>query len=250
MRLSFNIFKKVFQIISLRKTALIVVTILYAILWIGGVAHHWFIGEMSAEKNWLASAFLFLAGLIIFLCCNSRSDFLTLTGVGLIGFIAEIAGIHTGFPFGSYNYSDVLQPQIFGVPLAIAFAWIILVAYIKQMLLKFNLSVLSESIFAAIWMTVIDLLIDPLAVKKLGYWRWINSSDYYGIPASNFAGWFIISFFIFLLFRQRLESNTLIRITGFTVLLFFTLISLAYGLLLAATVGFALLLLHVLIMSK
>lgn len=250
MSLSLKIFKSTAPKFSLRTILLIALVFLYAVLWIGGIAHHWFIGEMGADKNRLASGFLFLAGLIILLLCKSRAELLTLTGAGLIGFAAELSGVHIGFPFGSYNYSDVLQPQIFGVPIVMAFAWIILVAYIKQMLLYFNLPVWLEPILAALWMTAIDLLIDPLAVKKLGYWSWTNSGNYYGIPASNFAGWFVTSLIIFFLFRNRLKSNLMTRLTGFSVLLFFTLISLAYNLYLAATAGFALLLIHILIARR
>lgn len=250
MSLFLKIFKSVSQKFSLRTILLIALLFLYAVLWIGGVAHHWFIGEMGADKNWLASGFLFLAGTIIFFCCKSRTELLTLSGAGIIGFASEIAGVHLGVPFGAYNYSDVLQPQIFSVPIVMAFAWIILVAYIKQMLLYFKLPAWLEPILAALWMTAIDLLIDPLAVKKLGYWSWANSGNYYGIPASNFAGWFVTSLIIFFLFHKRLESSLLTRLTGFSVLLFFTLISLAYNLFIAATVGFALLLIHVLIMRR
>lgn len=250
MSLSLKIFKSVPKKFSLRTILLIALTLLYAVLWIGGIAHHWFIGEMGADKNRLASGFLFLAGMIIFLRCKSRAEFLTLAGAGLIGFAAELSGVHLGFPFGAYNYSDVLQPQIFDVPIAMAFAWIILVAYIKQMLLHFNLPVWIEPILAALWMTSIDLLIDPLAVKKLGYWSWTNLGNYYGIPASNFAGWFVTSLIIFFLFRKTPESNLMTRLMGFSLLFFFTLISLAYNLYLASTAGFVLLLIHILIVRR
>ena len=232
----------------IRRTTLIVVMFLYLILWVGGVTHHWMIGEMNTDKNWLATAFLFLAGLSILINSKSVSDFFTFAGVGLAGFTVELIGVHTGVPFGSYSYSDVLKPQLFGVPPAMAFAWIILVAYIKQIVPKLNAPMWAEPILAAAWMTAIDLLIDPIAVKKLGYWDWDRPGIYYGIPTSNFLGWFISSLFIFLVFRRRLESNTLTQLTGISILLFFTLIALAYNFLLAAMIGFALLLLHALVL--
>ncbi len=71
------------------------------------------------------------------------------------------------------------------------------VTYVRQMLMNLRLSAWLEALIAASWMTAIDLVIDPLAANQLGYWRWVKSSAYYGIPLHNFAGWFVVSLIIF-----------------------------------------------------
>ena len=161
-----------------------------------------------------------------------------------IGFIAEYVGVSYGFLFGQYVYTGTLRPLLLGVPLVMACAWMILFAYVKQMLLPFKLSKPAEMTISGVWMVAIDLLIDPLAANRLGYWRWIESGAYYGVPARNFLGWFVVSFMIFGIIRQRPQSDLWARAVGLSILLFFTVIALAHQLALAASVGLALSLVH------
>jgi uncharacterized membrane protein len=125
-----------------------------------------------------------------------------------------------------------------------ASAWMILFAYVKQMLLPFKLSKPAEMIIAGVWMVGIDLLIDPLAANRLGYWRWIDTGAYYGVPARNFLGWFAVSAIIFGIVRQRPQSDSWARPVGLSILLFFTAIAMAYQMALAASAGLVLSLAH------
>ncbi len=100
---------------------------------------------------------------------------------------------------------------------------------------------------AALWMTAIDLVIDPLAANQLGYCRWVQSGRDYGIPWQNFIGWFVVSFIIFSGFRRRVwmwEKNRTARYVGLSIVLFFTVIAFSYGLVLAGGVGVGLSLAH------
>src|SRR5512141_2772262 len=47
----------------------------------------------------------------------------TLLVVSILSYLAELLGSSTGIPFGKYYYSNLLQPQIAGVPLLIPLAW-------------------------------------------------------------------------------------------------------------------------------
>ena len=163
-----------------------------------------------------------------------------LASFALIGFAAEVCGVRFGVPFGAYRYTDALQPQLFGVPLVIALAWMTLAAYVKQMLRHFNLPRVVESLIGATWLTIIDLVIDPLAAGPVGYWHWASAGYYYDVPAANFAGWFAVSFFAFVLWRQQSEPNAWARFAGASVVLFFTLLSAAHAMYAAALVGVAL----------
>ncbi|MGB8510420.1 MAG: carotenoid biosynthesis protein [Pyrinomonadaceae bacterium] len=230
-----------------RRITLAALTVLYAVLWAGGVIRHLFIGPVAPAQNLLASAFLTLAGLIVLLSTRTRGDVLRLCAVACCGLLIELCGVRSGLPFGRYAYADVLRPTLFGVPVVMAFAWMVLVAYMKQALLRLRLSRLTGALVAAVWMTGIDLVIDPLAGNDLGYWRWASRGVYYGIPASNFAGWFMSSLVIFLLFRRDPESNRGAQLTGVSILLFFTLIAFSFQLFVAAAVGCALFVLHILV---
>jgi hypothetical protein len=187
----------------------------YLTLWVGGVSSHILYGGPPPDAQWAASVFLLLACLIVLVTAGPANLGGLLAAAG-IGFIVEYVGVSCGFLF----------------------------AYVKQMLLPFKLSKPAEMTVSGVWMVAIDLLIDPLAANRLGYWRWIDAGAYYGVPARNFLGWFVVSFMIFGIIRQRPQSNLWARSVGLSVLLFFTVIALAYQLVFAASVGIVLSLAH------
>jgi bisanhydrobacterioruberin hydratase len=215
----------------------------YVVMWVGGVSAHIMHGGPPPAAQWAAPVFLLLAGLIV-LVTSSPANLGWLLAAAGIGFIAEYIGVSFGFLFGRYEYTATLQPLLLGVPLVMASAWMILFAYVKQMLLPFKLSKPAEMIISGVWMVAIDLLIDPLAANRLGYWRWIEAGAYYGVPSRNFLGWFAVSFMIFGIIRQRPQADSWARSMGLSILLFFTIIALACQLALAASVGLALSLAH------
>lgn len=227
-----------------RKVILTALAGAYITLWVGGVSAHVLQGGPPTDAQWAASVFLLLAGLIALVTASPANLGGLLAAAG-IGFIAEYVGVSYGFLFGRYVYTGTLQPLLLGVPLVMACAWMILFAYVKQMLLPFKLSKLTEMTISGVWMVAIDLLIDPLAANRLGYWRWIETGAYYGVPARNFLGWFLVSFMIFGIVRQHPQSDLWARSVGLSILLFFTVIALAYQLALAAGVGLALSLAHI-----
>jgi len=215
----------------------------YVTLWVGGVSSHILYGGPPPDAQWAASVFLLLAGLIVLVTASPANLGWLLAAAGG-GFIAEYVGVSYDFLFGRYVYTGTLRPLLLGVPLVMACAWMILFAYVKQMLLPFKLSKPAEMTISGVWMVAIDLLIDPLAANRLGYWRWIESGAYYGVPARNFLGWFVVSFMIFGIIRQRPQTDLWARSVGLSILLFFTVIALAHQLALAASVGLALSLVH------
>ena len=227
-----------------RKVILTALTGAYVVMWIGGVIAHALHGGPPPEAQWAAPVFLLLAGLIA-LVTASRANLGGLLAAAGIGFIAEYIGVSGGFLFGRYVYTGTLQPLLLGVPIVMSSAWMILFAYIKQMLLPFKLSKPAEMIIGGVWMVAIDLLIDPLASNRLGYWRWIDTGAYYGVPAHNFLGWFAVSAVIFGIVRQRPQSDSWARSVGLSILLFFTAIAMAYQLAFAASAGLALSLAHI-----
>lgn len=228
-----------------RRVVLALLSCCYAVLWVGGVAQYWLKGG-AARQNWLAALFLMLAGLIVLVGTRAGGERLLLLAVALLGFVAEVAGIHLHVPFGTYSYTDALGPRLLGVPPVMALAWMTLAAYVKQMLSRFELAGWIETVSAALWLTAFDLLIDPLAANQLGYWRWADKGSYYGVPLTNFAGWFAISLLAFRILRKKLEPALPVRLTGMSIILFFTLLALGFGSNFVASLGCVLLLLDVL----
>jgi bisanhydrobacterioruberin hydratase len=219
----------------------------YLLLWLGGVVSYLWWGRTPAGASWAAPAFLFLAGLIVLVAAEPAYRIVLLV-VAASGFTAEAIGVHFGVPFGRYHYTATLQPQILGVPLVMAAAWLVLVAYVKEMLAEVRLPTWIKTLCAALWMTALDLVIDPLAAGGLDYWRWATTGSYYGIPLQNFFGWFAVSWFIFS-FLSLIRKTPLQRIPGaslmgFSILLFFTVIAIGFALKLVVSIGAGLCLLH------
>lgn len=229
---------------SRRQAAMLAASSAYLVLWVAGVVYHWMGGSRSADHDWFASLSLLLAGLIVIIGAEYAPDLARLIAIASLGFLLEVLGVRLAVPFGAYTYTGALRPQLFDVPLVIAFAWMVLIAYVKQMLLGLKLSFWLELVIASTWMTAIDLLIDPLAVNKLGYWQWMGSGSYYGVPLNNFAGWFLASLIIFAIFRRGWKPNRCARLIGASVPVFFTLVALAHGLFPVAFIGLGLCLFH------
>ena len=220
----------------MRKRVLLLLGAAYIFFWLGGVGAYWFLGEPPAHVAWTAPLYLSLAGLLVLLTA-SRHDLPHILACGAVGLLAEIAGVHTGFPFGSYTYTKALYPHLAGVPMVMVCAWLILVAYVQEMLRGASLPAWARVGVGAVWLTSVDLVIDPLAAGPLKYWVWEHPGLYYGIPATNFAGWLLVSLAVCAIAGKNWSPNPHARLIGLSIILFFTCIALGKGMLLAAAIG-------------
>jgi uncharacterized membrane protein len=107
-----------------------------------------------------------------------------------LGFLSEVLGVKTGFPFGNYYYSEVLGLQLWEVPLIIGVNWFLLV-YITGALFHEKKPFFLAAILGAALLVLIDVLIEPVAVK-LNFWQWEDDE----IPLSNYIGWFGVAFIL------------------------------------------------------
>ncbi len=114
----------------------------------------------------------------------------------LLGYVIEFIGIQTGYPFGPYAYTDVLRPQLLGVPLAIAMAWGSLVGLWASL---WSGGRLMRALWVAMGATAVDLLLEPYATAIRHYWHWDASE----IPLANYASWGIFAALLSLLYPAR-----------------------------------------------
>ncbi|HEX8557545.1 MAG TPA: carotenoid biosynthesis protein [Pyrinomonadaceae bacterium] len=222
-----------------RGAALALAAPAFALMWAGGVASHW-LGWAEARDGRLASLFLALAGLVVLLGARGRGAAASLGWVALLGFAVELAGSRLGVPFGGYSYTAVLQPQLLGVPVVMGFAWMALVAFACDAAGRLRLGVWATAAAGALLTTAADLVIDPLAANQFGYWSWEGGGAYYGVPFSNFVGWFVTAFAACRILAPRQRANPWAGFVGGAVLLFFALTALAHTLLPVALLGFGL----------
>lgn len=142
-----------------------------------------------------------------------------------IAFLAEGLGVHYGYVFGHYHYTDLLGFQIWAVPIIVCLAWepILYAAYgITDVLVPARVKrssplahkILTYLLLAAIGgmaTTAWDLMIDPFAVNR-GWWVWEEGGSYMpfiggGVPLSNFFGWWKVAFVCHLVYRIILETG-------------------------------------------
>ncbi len=109
-----------------------------------------------------------------------------------VTFTAEALGSHTGFPFGHYDYTDRLQPQLFHVPLLIPLAWFMMAPSAWAVAQRFRSKAWQFILVSALALVAWDLLLDPQMVHW-DLWQWADPGRYFGIPLSNYAGWFLVA---------------------------------------------------------
>ena len=139
----------------------------------------------------------------------------------LIAWGSEALSIRNGFPYGMYYYHyDVMagEPFLLGVPLwdSLSYVFLSFAGYMMALFLRVRwdrftpIPQLQSSwttvLLGAALTMVLDIVIDPLAT--LGrYWFLGNvfhyppGGQYFGVPLSNFAGWFLVALTILSLFR-------------------------------------------------
>lgn len=210
--------------------------IAYAFLWVGGMVSYTLMGGPPEGTGWTAPLYLALAGAVVFAFTRVNDWAWLCVGAG-IGFLSELSGVAFGVPYSDYQYTDVLGPKLLGVPLVLTTAWLILLAYVQHWTVALKLPVMARPVVAALWMTAIDLVIDPLAAGPLGYWRWESEGAYFGIPALNFVGWFVTSLLIFLAVPRSFRPHVATRALGASVIVFFGVIAFALGFLLPGVVA-------------
>lgn len=201
------------------------IAILYALLWVGGIANYVFFSEPSPSAAWAGPLFLLCAFLLALLpAAPALRNWLIISAAG--GFLAELLGLHSGLLFGSYHYGDALGPKLLGVPLAIAFAWGVLLAFAAR--LAMPLSRLAGAAIGALWMVVADLLIDPLASGPLEYWQWPGGGPYFGVPLHNFLGWFIVSFILLMLLPRTTRVPRQSMLAAASIIAFYGILCLPH----------------------
>lgn len=123
--------------------------------------------------------------------------------------ILENTSIMTGFPFGHYHYTDALGPKLFLVPLLIGpaylangyLAWVlgnVLVGEVRRE--SSALTTLAAPFIASFLMVMWDLTLDPRSSTIQHMWIWEHGGGYFGVPFTNYLGWFFTVYVFLQLF--------------------------------------------------
>ena len=162
-----------------------------------------------------------------------RKTFLWLVIGYVVAWASELSSIHNGFPYGLYHYiyeNMVGELMVAGVPFwdSLSYPFMIFAGYTTARFIlnqpppcppleKGGKSVsppfekggpggIYAALLGAFLTMLLDVIIDPLTV--LGD-RWFlgniyyypNGGQYFGVPLTNFAGWFLVPLTVILMFQ-------------------------------------------------
>ena len=107
----------------------------------------------------------------------------------LMGFLVEMLGTNTGFPFGEYSYSSILGPGLLGTPFLIGVLWWVLLRSFNDVFSRISSNKTIISLATGLGMLLLDMFIEPVAIG-LGFWEWQAAE----VPLENYMAWFVLSF--------------------------------------------------------
>lgn len=167
----------------------------------------WILGENALMRGMSFGVLMQASAVIIILytAWGWRRVLQTVLVVAVFTYLAELLGSQTGFPFGKYHYTGLLQPQLAGVPLLIPLAWLMMLPpawAIAVIILGKNINRVKFSLLSALILTAWDLFLDPQMVGW-GFWVWETPGPYFGIPISNYLGWILTASLITLLANPK-----------------------------------------------
>lgn len=130
--------------------------------------------------------------------------------------VLENIGVATGFPFGAYFYTDSLGPKLGYVPLLIGPAYLsvgymgwvlatILVSDVKRGTETFT--AVATPLIGAFIMVLWDVALDPGAATIEKRWIWEHGGGFFGVPLTNYLGWFFTVYLFMQLFALYLRAR-------------------------------------------
>ena len=170
-----------------------IMTVVLIALFTVGFAGHLFPATAS-WMSWLTPFFLLSTGLGVaapVVAGGGRPVVLWMVAGYGFTFWMEAVGVATGAVFGEYTYGPTLGWAWRGVPLIIAFNWVMVV----NGAIRFAAWVVPAEagawrrplvvLLSAGGATLFDFIMEPVAIR-LDYWSWTQGP----IPLQNYAAWF------------------------------------------------------------
>ena len=127
----------------------------------------------------------------------------------VIGNVVENIGVATGVPFGRYEFLELMGPRLFHVPVLLGPAYIGM-AYVSWMLARLIVGSTSTPVVAlpvaSAIMVTWDWAQDPVWATLLHAWKWRDGGPWFGVPLSNYLGWFLTVTLIYIAFSIYLRK--------------------------------------------
>jgi len=135
----------------------------------------------------------------------------------VVGNAFENLGVATGFPFGRYYFTEAMGPRLFQVPILLGLAYVGM-GYLSWTLGRMILGNLRAPLagartvalplVAAFIMVAWDFANDPVWANINRLWVWQHGGAYFGVPLTNFLGWYLVVYVIYQLFALHLRGRS------------------------------------------
>jgi uncharacterized membrane protein len=120
-----------------------------------------------------------------------------------VGATFEMLSLRTGFPFGHYYFTDLMGPSFFHVPILLVlaylgigyFSWVLsllILGYRNRPLA--GTGVVALPLLAGFIMLAWDLSMEAIWSTIDHAWIWRDGGSFYGVPVSNFLGWYLTAY--------------------------------------------------------
>jgi putative membrane protein len=130
--------------------------------------------------------------------------------------VFENLSVATGFPFGRYYFTPIMGPKLFQIPILIGLAYIGM-GYISWVLGRLILGgaattlkgaqLVTVPLCAAFLMVAWNMSQDPVWSTVGHAWIWRDGGAYFGVPVSNFFGWYLLACTVYQAFALYLRGR-------------------------------------------
>ena len=133
-----------------------------------------------------------------------------------VGGLSESLSLRTGFPFGHYYFTNVMGPKLLDLPILLVLAYVG-IGYCSWVLSLLILGYRSKPLtsgrvvalpaLASFVMVAWDLSMeaDWLTIDRA--WIWRDGGSFYGVPISNFLGWYLTTYLFYQAFALYCKAK-------------------------------------------
>ena len=140
----------------------------------------------------------------------------------VVSLFFENLSVSTGFPFGEYHYTG--RPQLIHVPIEIGpiyfglgyICWQVANTLLDEADSRLGgssesvagrVEVVALPMLAAALMTMFDLGVDSIAATVKRVWVWEEGGGVFGVPYTNYLGWWFVTYLYFQIFALYLMKR-------------------------------------------
>jgi uncharacterized membrane protein len=125
------------------------------------------------------------------------------------GAICESLSLRTGFPFGHCFFTNLMGPMVLHVPILLVLAylgigycsWVLSLLALGYRCVPLNsIRLIALPAVASFIMVLWDLSMEAIWSTIDRAWVWRDGGFFFGVPLSNFCGWYFTAFLFYLAF--------------------------------------------------